>query len=162
MSPGISSVRTDRKAVGYRLAAMLDRMIEDRSSIPPVSVYAPVGVTRRGSTRHLHRPDGDVEMAIEFIRRNACARKISLDEVAAVMKCPRCIATRRFRNATNHSIMDEIHDVRFRRMCELLRTTQTKISAIINFCGYASEAFPKRYFLKRTGCTMRKWRKAFS
>lgn len=159
MSPGISSVRTDRKAVGYRFAAMLDRMIEDRSSVPPVSVYAPVGVTRRGSTRHLHRPDGDVEMAIEFIRRNACARKISLDDVAAVMKCPRCIATRRFRNATSHSIMDEIHDVRFRRMCELLRTTQTKISAIINFCGYASEAFPKRYFLKRTGCTMRKWRK---
>ena len=158
-SPGISSVRTERKAVGYLFASMLDKMIEDRSSAPPVTVYAPVGVTRRGSTRQLRVADVDVERAIEFIRRNACSAKISLDDVAAVMKCSRCIATRRFRNATDRSIMDEIHDVRFLRMCELLRTTQTKISAIVNFCGYTSEAFPKRYFLKRTGCTMRSWRK---
>ena len=157
--PGISSVRTERRSVGYRFAALLDQMIDGRSPIPPVSVYAPVGITRRGSTRQLLTPDGAVETAIEYIRRNACSAKISLDDVAAVMKCPRCIATRRVRNATGHSIMDEIHNVRFLRMCELLRTTQTKISAIVNFCGYASEAFPKRYFLRRTGCTMRVWRK---
>ena len=161
-SPGITSVRTERKAVGYQFAALLDRMIDDRGSIPPVTVYAPIGVTRRGSTRQLHTPDWDVERAIEFIRRNACAEKISVDDVAEVMKCSRCIATRRFRSATDRSIMDEIHDVRFQRMCELLRSTQTKISAIINFCGYTSEAFPKRYFLKRTGCTMRNWRKKHS
>lgn len=159
-SPGITSVRTERKAVGYLFASMLDKAIEDRSLVPPVTVYSPSSITRRGSTRQLHVADGDVERAIEYIRLNACSAKISLDDVAATMKCSRCIATRRFRNATGHSIMDEIHDVRFMRMCELLRTTQTKISAIVNFCGYTSEAFPKRYFLKRTGTTMRSWRKA--
>ena len=158
-SPSISSVRTERKMVGYRFAALLDKMIADRSSVPPVSVYSPVGVTRRGSTRLIHMPDEDVEKALEFIRRNACSGRISVDDVANLMGCPRCIATRRFRKATSRSIVEEIHEVRFQRMCELLRTTQTKISAIVNFCGYSSEAFPKRYFLKRTGYSMRSWRK---
>ena len=76
----------------------------------------------------------------------------------AQMKCSRREATQRFKRVTGHTILDEIHNVRLERMCELLKTTDMKISAIINVCGYESEPFPKRMFLKRTGMTMRAYR----
>ena len=159
MRLGLTSVYTDRRRVGYKLAELLSMEIGKPGSAPSVSFYSPSSVVRRGSTRRMPQmSDRAVIEAVEFIHRNACSIAISVDAVARVMGCPRCVCTRRFRAATGRSILDEVHEVRFQRICELLGTTRMSISAAIDFSGYKSSAFAMRYFRKRTGQTMLKWR----
>ena len=96
--------------------------------------------------------------ALEFIRRNACERSLKLDDVVAEMKCSRRLGTMLFRKETGHSILDEIHDRRFERACDLLKHTSLPIAAVVAQCGYMSDSFVKKMFLARTGLTMRGYR----
>lgn len=158
--PGISSVRTDREQAGYLFASLLDKLMKSPSSAPKETYYEPQRVVRRGSTTPLpHGSTPSIASAIEFIRRQACSPEIGIEDVVRIMGMPMRKATETFKRTTGHTILDEIHNRRFERMKELLADTDTKISAIVNFCGYASEGFPKRMFLARTGMTMREYRK---
>lgn len=157
--PGITSIETDLEQAGYRLGEVIINEIKHPSRNPRTVYYKPSRIVRRGSTRLFNMHEPGVMEAVDFIRRYACAMNIGIKDIMEVMKCSRCEATTRFRNATGRSILEEIHEVRFRRMRELLETTSMKTSAVINACGYGSESFPKRLFLKRTGKTMREYRR---
>jgi len=157
--PGISSIGIDHDAVGYRLGEILAREMEGSSPSAQVFAYDTSRLILRGTTHRFQRPEPGVTEALDFIRRFACSPHIRIADVVARMKCSRREATLRFRQATGRSILEEIHSVRIRRMCELLETGDARISAVINFCGYLSEAFPKRLFVKQTGMTMRTYRK---
>lgn len=156
--PGISSIETDMDKVGYNLGSFLSETIAATKLKQSVRLYAPSRVVERGSTRIFQAKEPGVAEAIDFIRRHACTANIGILDIMAQMKCSRREATQRFKRATGHTILEEIHDVRIHRMRELLETTTMKISTIIGACGYISEAFPKRLFLKRTGMTMRSYR----
>ena len=157
--PGITSIETDLGSAGFELGKLLINEIKHPSDAPKTFYYRPERIVRRGSTRLFNIYESKVTEAVDFIRRHACTMKISIRDIMDIMKCSRCEATTRFRNATGRSILEEIHEVRFQRMCELLATTSMKISAVINFCGYSSETFPKRFFFRRTGMTMKQYRK---
>ena len=156
--PGITSIETDLGSAGFELGKLLIGEMKQPSGVPKTFYYRPERIVHRGSTRLFNIYESRVTEAVDFIRRHACTMKISIGDIMEIMKCSRCEATIRFRNATGRSILEEIHEVRFQRMCELLATTSMKISAVINFCGYRSETFPKRYFLRRTGMTMKQYR----
>ena len=158
--PGLSSIALDHDAIGYRLGELLDAEIGHPAGSARSHACDTAHLVLRGSTRRLFSPEPGVMEAVDLIRRFACSDNIRVDDVAARMHCSRREATQRFRRATGRSILEEIHEVRFRRMCELLETTDMKVSAIINFFGYASEAFPKRMFVQRTGMTMRAFRRS--
>ena len=160
MRPGITSVQPDFEGAGYRLAAMLAREIENPGIGPVIEMYGPKQIVRRGSTRPIAGKDIRVRRALEFIRQNACVRSLGINDVLNVMNCSRRLATLRFREAVGHSILDEIHDVRFAKACEMLKNTDKPISVIVAECGYASESFFKKRFMQRTGMTMRAWRKS--
>ena len=159
LQPGITSVQPDFEEAGYQLAAMLAREIDNPTIGPIVEMYGPKRIIRRGSTRLIANQDVRVRRALEFIRKNACNRSISIDNVLSVMNCSRRLATMRFREAVGHSILDEIHEVRFAKACDMLKDTDKPISVIVSDCGYASESFFKKRFAQRTGMTMRAWRK---
>ena len=156
--PGITSIETNLENAGFELGKMIIDEIRRPSSLAKTVYYRPERIVRRGSTRLFIAHESKVTEAVDFIRRHACTMKISIGDIMEIMKCSRCEATIRFRNATGRSILEEIHEVRFQRMCELLATTSMKISAVINFCGYSSETFPKRFFFRRTGMTMKQYR----
>lgn len=161
--PGITSVETNLEEAGFRMGELLvDEIVHGVRPEAGTVYYQPSRMVRRGSTRLFNVHEPRVAEAVDFIRRHACTMKIRIEDVMEIMKCSRCEATMRFRNATGRSILEEIHEVRFRRMCELLENTTMKISAVIAFCGYSSETFPKRFFLRRTGMTMKKYRAAAS
>ena len=159
--PGISSIETDMDAAGYDLGIFLAEAIAAQRPRPSIRLYGPSRIVVRGSTRIFRRTEPGVADALDFIRRHACTVGIGIPEIMTQMKCSRREATQRFKRVTGHTILDEIHNVRLERMCELLKTTDMKISAIINFCGYESEPFPKRMFLKHTGMTMRTYRMSY-
>ena len=165
VSPGITSVEPDFNGAGYRLAQMLaeeiDRMRSGttRKTPPLIERYGPIGIVRRGSTDAGSERHPAVRRAIEYIRRHACDNKITLDDVASEMHCSRRLATLLFRKDTGRTILGEIHERRLEKLCELLAHTLLPIATVVAQCGYRSDAFVKKMFLKRTGMTMREWRK---
>jgi LacI family transcriptional regulator len=165
VSPGLTSVEPDFEGAGYRLAQMLETEIkrakrgEAPPQPPPVETYGPLRIVRRGSTAIVPGLSPSVRRALEHIRSHACEHGLSVDGVSAVMGCSRSLATSRFRKETGHSILDEIHEHRFRKMCELLSQGHLPIGIVVERCGYESDGFAKRLFRQRTGMTMREYRK---
>ena len=79
VSPGLTSVEPDFKGAGYRLAQMLAEEIERLRSgktrsrrLPPIEMYGPLRIVRRGSTSATSKLTSRVRRALEYIRRHAC------------------------------------------------------------------------------------------
>ena len=160
--PGISSIATDMDAAGYSLGRLLANTIKKPRPTSSIQLYGPSKIILRGSTRLLSHQVPKVAEAIDFIRRHACSSAIGISDVIKMMGCSRREATQRFKFATGHTILNEIHEVRIGSMREMLETGDMKISAIVGCCGYMSEAFAKKLFRRHTGMTMYAYRKTFS
>jgi len=164
VSPGLTSVEPDFVGAGYRLAQMLDNEItlgakaRTARKQPPLERYGPRRLVRRGSTNLLPLGDPRVQRAMEFIRRHACESRLKIDDILAEMDCSRRLATLRFRQTTGHSILDEIHEQRLAKICDLLANTNWPIATVIAQSGYVSESFAQKLFRSHTGLTMRAWR----
>lgn len=164
VSPGITSVEPDFAGAGHKLAQMLEAEIalgekgRANRQMPPSEKYGPLRIVRRGSTDLLPQHDPSVTRAMEFIRRHACKQSLKINDILPAMGCSRRIATMRFRKTTGHSILNEIHEQRFRKACDLLARTDWPVATIIAQCGYTSDSFAQKMFRKRTGMTMRKYR----
>ena len=72
--------------------------------------------------------------------------------------CSRRQAEMRFRKATGHSVLDEIHDVQLARAKDLLREGTMPLKAISDFCGFENPNSLRKFFKARTGRTMSEWR----
>lgn len=158
ISPGLTSVEPDFEGAGWHLGEMLERELSGKGCVRQES-YGPLRLVRRGSTMLAKGVSPAVRRGIEYIRRHAFEPSISVDAVAFAMGCSRSLATCRFRKETGRSILDEIHNRRFERMCELLANTTTPIALVVERCGYESDGFAKKFFLRQTGMTMREYRK---
>ena len=66
---------------------------------------------------------------------------------------------RRYAGAVGHSVQDEIEHVRMERVFTLLRDTKTPISAVAALCGWRSDIALRWLFRRRTGMSMRQWRR---
>ena len=156
--PGITSVEPDFEGAGWRMAQMLAEEIDNGTSVR-TEYYGPLRIVRRGSTDTTPGVTVRVRRAREFIRRHACEPGLSIDAVAAEMNCSRALATSRFRKETGRSILDDIHEIRLQKMCELLSRGTLPIAMVVERSGYESDGYAKRFFLKRTGMTMREYRR---
>ena len=152
----ISSISTDNELAGRLAAELLAKRMSGAVRDPAVRTFGATGLVRRGSTRRFKIVDRMVAKAIEYIRLHAC-EGLEARSVVGGMGCSRRWAESRFRNVTGHSILDEIHEVRFARACELLWKRNMTLEAVIRRCGYGSPSFFRRYFKERTGKTLREW-----
>ena len=66
---------------------------------------------------------------------------------------------KRFRQATGHSILDEIQSVRLERAKLLLLNPNQQPKSISDFCGLKSPNSLRKFFFKETGMTLTDWRK---
>ena len=96
--------------------------------------------------------------ALEFIRKTAC-NGISVSDVVSFMGEPRRTAEMHFRESVGRSIHDEIDEVRFARVFELLHNPNRSLSSIPDFCGFSSGAALRKAFSLRTGMSMSDWRR---
>jgi len=154
----ISSVRPDYEKAGFRAAALLDAVIRHPGCIVNSETFGALRVTRRASTRLIRSADARVLRAIDVIRRRACDG-LTPPEVVAEMGCSRRLADLRFREATGHTILDEIHSIRLQKVKDLLACAYQNTSAIPVRCGYSSLVDLRRVFKRRVGMTMSEWRR---
>ena len=117
-----------------------------------------VQVVERQSTRRMACDRGRVAEAVEMIRRRAC-EGISAAEVVKFIGEPRRTAEMHFREATGRSIHDEIDEVRFAKVFELLKNPRQSIDAIPDLCGFKTGVALRKAFRLRTGMSMSDWRK---
>ncbi len=122
------------------------------------AVIGPLLVVRRESTSGWGRREAFVLQAVERIRREACDGLTAHDVIAAA-PVSRSLFILRFREAVGHSVQDEIEHVRMERVFTLLRDTKTPISAIAALCGWRSDIALRWLFRRRTGMSMRQWRR---
>ena len=151
----ISSLQLDFERTGYVAARMLGEMAEPP---PPLALVSPLLAVRRRSTGGAGRREKFVLEAVEMIRREACDGLTAM-ALARRFRCSRRLFNLRFREATGHSVLDEIQHVRLEKVFALLSGTDTAIGAIADFCGFGSGVELRRVFRARTGKSLREWRK---
>ena len=157
-SPTLSSVRPDNERCGWMAAELLDGLLSSNARLAARGRrFGVASFVRRESSFRQPSIDARVRRAIEFVRRNACAG-VEPPQVIAEMGCSRSLANLRFRQATGHTILDEIHTVRLARVKELMLKPTLDVASIPDFCGYASLTDLRRVFKQRVGCTMRQFR----
>lgn len=166
VTPGLTSVEPDFEGAGYRLAEMLGEEIARTKAgftrrmheKPPLEKYGPLHTVHRGSTASSRGISPLVRKALEYIRRHACDENICLDHIIAEMNCSRRHATQLFKKETKRTILEEIHRQRFQKACDLLSRTNLPIPFIISECGYKTDSFLRKLFLRQTGLSLRDYR----
>ena len=153
--PSLSSIEPDFVLAGRESAKALERLMRGDGQ-PTRRIYGPLQLVRRESTRRIATADRGVASALELIRRKACDG-LTVPDVALCFACSRRMAEIRFRNATGHTISDEIKARRIEKAKELLSETRAKISAVANFCGYNSDSAFIHVFAKAVGRTPAQW-----
>ena len=122
------------------------------------ATVGPLMAVWRESTGGAGRREPHIMAAVERIRREACdgltARKV-IEESPGSKR----LFTLRFREATGHSVLDEIRHVRMEKVETLLLQTDTPIGAIADMCGWGSSVALQHFFHARTGMGMREWRR---
>ena len=152
LNPAISSIQLDFERAGFAAARMIGERENGSASISPLLAV------RRRSTGGSGRREKFVLEAVEMIRREACDGLTAM-EFAKRFRCSRRLFNMRFREATGHSVLDEIQHVRLEKAFALLSGTDTAIGAIADFCGFGSDVELRHVFRARTGKSLRQWRK---
>lgn len=161
--PSLSSIEPDFRRGGELAALMLAALIRDGKGFhgSRAQTFGPLRTVRRASTRTTQgRHDAEVAAALELIRREAC-NGLRAETVMAGFACSRPIAASRFRKATGHTILEEIHAVQLERAKTLLRDPHRLLKSISDFCGFKNPNSLRKFFLKETGMTMSAWRNAY-
>ena len=154
--PRLSSVLADNEQMGFLAAQLLAERIDSPNLEPARRTVPPLMVVRRESTRPYRAPNENVAQALELIRDKAC-EGLRARDVIAVMKGARRTAEMRFREATGHSILEEIISVRMLRAKELLMSDSTRpIKIVAQMCGYASETAFRKVYTARLGAFSRR------
>ena len=186
--PTITSIQIDFERAGFLAARLLATRMTDRAirgmtgaadvandktmSLPPlaarhcgfnggddgaVATVGPLMSVWRESTGGAGRREPHIMAAVERIRREACDG-LTAQKVIAESPGSKRLFNLRFREATGHSVLEEIRHVRLEKVETLLSQTDTPIGAIADFCGWGSSTALERFFRSRTGMTMREWR----
>ena len=157
VTPNLTSVNVNFFQCGENAVELLKRRVRDPGRPIDTLTYGVVAVSKRASTRKPYT-DTRVTKAVEFIENNL-ASQISSLHVIKTMGCGRRQAEQLFKRHTGHSILGAIQKSRIEKAMTLLKSGNIPIEEIPSFCGYDSIAFFKTIFRRKTGMTMREWRK---
>ena len=121
-------------------------------------VVGPLLVVRRKSTSGHGRHEPWIMKAVNVIRNEACLG-LTVRDLAARFPGSRRLFEMRFREATGHSVLDEILHVRLEKAFTLLAQTDTAIGAVPALCGFRCNRTLDALFRSRCGMSMREWRR---
>ena len=153
--PQLSSVMADNEQMGFLAARLIAEQFTRAHRTPTALVVQPLMVVRRESTRRRSGVDSRVTKAVELIREKAC-EGLRARDVLRVLDGARRTAEMHFREATGHSILEEIQRVRLERARELLNDRSRPLKAIAHLCGYASESAFRKIYRARFGDSPRR------
>lgn len=156
-TPPLSSVEQGLRRMGYRAAALLDRLMSGRKLSRLRYVIDPETVVTRRSTEALAIGDAEIAAAARFVRDHAC-ENIRVPQVANAIHVSRSTLERKFAAVVGRSVHDEIQRVRIERVRQLLSTTSLPMKQIAIRAGFRNLPYMTTLFRQRFGCTPAQWR----
>jgi AraC-like DNA-binding protein len=76
---------------------------------------------------------------------------LSLDDFADYAAMSRSYFSRQFREKTGYAVMDYFTRLKIQKACELLETTEMKVTEISHYLGYKDPYYFSRLFKKVSG-----------
>ena len=156
--PPLSSIQLNAEAAGYKAAAMMNEMIENKKIAGSQILVSPSHIVQRQSSDVLAISDPDVSKAISYIKKNAKG-KILVKDVVKTTCLSRRTLERRFKQAIHRSIYGEIRRVRIELISKMLIETDLPISHISSFFNFTDVEHISRYFKIEKGIGLREFRK---
>lgn len=158
-TPSLSSIKPDHERAGYLAATLLRDFIRHPRKPPKSQTFGALAVFHRSSTRALRRHDERTVKIVEIVRKQA-ASGITVEQLARDFGVTRRLIEMRFREATGHSIRNEIQSIRLERAKILLTQGKVRLSKIAATAGYPSVQAFRKTFTAATGKSPLNWRKA--
>jgi LacI family transcriptional regulator len=156
--PPLSSVALNAEGVGYRAAALLDRMMRRRLRKPQRLVAEALRVVTRRSTDIIAIDDTDIAEAIGFIRGHA-TELIRVEDVVQHVAISRRNLETRFRKLLGRTPHAELQRVRLQRAIRFLVETDLPIPKIAEAVGYTTPSYFIQVFRKEHGTTPARYRR---
>ena len=153
----LSSVEQGTKQMGYEAAKLLHQRLSGKLMHNPRLLIPSVKVHERQSTDYKPYKDPYVIQAMHYIRLNAC-KGIKVEQVLSHVGISRSNLESRFKSETDHSIHQEIHNIKLEKAKELLTGTSLAIQEIAEVCGYPSLQYMYSVFKKECDITPKDYR----
>ena len=160
-NPSLTSVELNTEKIGYRAAALLERMMRGRRPPRRPVVVEPREIVTRKSTGVLAISDADVAATMQFIREHV-ADGLTTQEAADHVALSRSTLQRRFAETLGRSPREEIIHAQLDRVKQLLVDTDLPLSRIASLSGFRYAESLCRLFKRKVGLTPGEFRKRVS
>ena len=155
--PTLSSIHPDFEEMGYLAAKELSRLMAGKASGRRMVVSGNPTVTNRMSTAPCSPSGMMVRRAEEIIARRAC-QAVDSNAIADELKISRRLLDLRYRQFKGVSVRDDIVLARIRRAKHLLAYSGHSIGTICKMCGYRTESYLGKVFMRHVGVSMGDYR----
>lgn len=158
----ITSIHPPNLQIGYESTRLLMRLIEGkRLGRKFVGVPAEKISIRESTIGQQRAPVTDIDRAREYIRLHAC-EGIRVSDVADHVRIPLRTFQIEFKERTQRTVSEEIREVRFKRACELLQTTDFTLERIAHLVGMSYAASFSEFFRKAANMTPNSYRNQYT
>lgn len=155
--PTLSTIHTPGEQVGRLALRTLHRILTRRGPTRGTILVPAVELVERESTVERTTVRVDMDDAVEYIARHACAG-LTVEQLAARLDISRRSFEMHFKQRVGRSPREEIQRVRLERAQHLLRQTGLSVSRIASMVGFAETAAFSKFFRKETGVAPRDFR----
>ena len=156
-SPSLTSIDLGFGQVGYRAAAMLDRMMSGRRPPTEPELVPPAELVSRQSTDVYASKDALVARALRFIAENG-HRRIQVKHVASAVATTRRTLERRFRDSMGRSISGEITRLRLQRAKRRMVETDASMKDVALEAGFRTADHFGKVFTRVEGISPSQYR----
>lgn len=139
-NPPLSSVNPNHQQVGYAAAALLSRLMKGKTPPSKPTLIQSMDVVTRLSTDVLAIEDRKLAEALRLIREFACAG-LKVDDLARHVGLSRSVLQRRFRTVLRKSVHEEILEVRLKRACDLITSSDLPLIEIAESTGFKHQEY---------------------
>lgn len=157
-TPPLSSLDQNVQRLGYEAASMLDQMMRGRKLARQNYYFEPGHVVVRQSSDVLAVGDERLAKSIRFVRENAC-KGIDVNAIARAAGMSRRALEKKFSEQIGRTPLEEMQEIRFRRVRQLLLETDYVLPQIAELAGFQYQEYLVRFFKKRTGMTPGEFRR---
>lgn len=148
--PGLTSIDMGFGKVGYRAAALLDRLMSGGEAPEAPELIAPAELVPRRSTDVYASEDLLVARALRYISENS-HRRIQVKDVAAAVATTRRTLERRFGEYAGRTIADEITRLRLERAKRRMVETDAPMKDVALDAGFRNSDHFYKVFMRVEG-----------
>jgi LacI family transcriptional regulator len=155
----LSSVDTNLEEIGYRAAALLDRLMDGEPIPAKPTRVPPRGLVVRQSSNLIAIDHPEVARAVRYLLAYYTDPGLTIADVAAATDTSRRNLDRTFVRTLGRTVAEELSRVRLEHAKRLLAETERTVGAIAAEAGFTGRDHLRQALHRATGLTPRAYRR---